>query len=107
MVSYEYLFGGRYYGTIIKVDDGLQVCHERIISRLHTSPTIQWKHCQKKMIWINFPGQVYTLNKYTTYQRKEPGIKSEYIFHKYNIGLIRGGLKPIQLVTYGYKIGFP
>ena len=33
--------------------------------------------------------------------------KTKYIEHKCKIGWISGGLKPIQLVTYGDIIGFP
>ena len=45
--------------------------------------------------------------QYTIYLWKEPGIKTKYIDNKCKIGWIRGGLKPIQLVTCGDIIGFP
>ena len=33
--------------------------------------------------------------------------QAKYIVHKYKIGSICGGQKPIQPVTYGDKIGLP
>ena len=45
--------------------------------------------------------------KYTFYQWKEPGIQSYFIMKIYIIGCICVGQKPIQLVTYGNKIGLP
>ena len=85
----------------------LQDYPKKEILILHTRSTTEREKFQKKITWINFSGKFSTINIQTSHQRKEPGIQSESIAQKYKIGLILGGQKPIQLVTYGDKIGFP
>ena len=58
------------------------------------------------MTWINFSVKFFTINTYTTYQWKEPGIQAESISHKYKVGSICGFWKHIKLITHGDKIGF-
>ena len=47
-----------------------------------------------------------TINTYTIYKQKEPGMQAASALQKYKIGLICGVRKPIQIVTCRYKIGF-